>query len=108
MGKGKYGQNFVDFFRQGYEHMEAHADITAPWEFKKRPLLKDIQTTRKSLNENHQTLFKLKPTDIDFLVLHHFQSQVQIHSVFKTIHLEYLADTEIESLEDIRRLTEGM
>lgn len=121
MGKGKYGQNFVDFFRQGYEHMEAHADITAPWEFKKRPLLKDIQTTRKSLNENHQTLFTLKPTDIDFpfnvislktgrvpLVLHQFQSQVQIHSVFKTIHLEYLADTEIESLEDIRRLTEGM
>ena len=101
--------------------MEAHADITAPWEFKKRPLLKDIQTTRKSLNENHQTLFTLKPTDIDFpfnvislktgrvpLVLHQFQSQVQIHSVFKTIHLEYLADTEIESLEDIRRLTEGM
>ncbi len=119
--QGKYGQAFAEFFKQGYEHMEAHADITAPWEFTKRPLLKDIEESRKSLNEQHKTLFTLKPTEIDFpfqvitlktgrvpLVLNQFQSQVQIHSVFKTIHLEYLADTQIESLEDIRRLTEGM
>ncbi|MDP6532330.1 MAG: hypothetical protein QF845_06015 [Candidatus Marinimicrobia bacterium] len=121
LGKGKYGQAFAEFFKQGYEHMEAHADITAPWEFTKRPLLKDIEESRKFLNEQHKTLFTLKPTEIDFpfqvitlktgrvpLVLNQFQSQVQIHSVFKTIHLEYLADTQIESLEDIRRLTEGM
>lgn len=121
LGKGKYGQHFVDFFRQGYEHIETHADVTVPWEFRKRPLLKDIEAGRKTLQEAHATVFTLKATDIDYpfqlmalktahvpLVVHQYQSQVQVHSVFKTIHLEYLSDVDIHSLEDIRRLTEGM
>ena len=121
LGKGKYGHNCVDFFRLGYEHIESYSDITAPWEFKKRPLLKDIESARKILHENQQTLFTLKQTEIEFpfnvitlktgrvpLVLHQFQSQVHVHSIFKTIHMEYLADTAIESLDDIRQLTESM
>lgn len=121
LGKGKYGQHFVDFFSHGYEHIESYAEDTAPWEFKKRPLLKDIEAARKDLQASHKTMYTLKPTEIDFpfkmmalktghvpLVLHQYQSQVQVHSVFKTIHLEYLSDVDIHSLEDIRRLTEGM
>jgi hypothetical protein len=42
------------------------------------------------------------------MVLHQYQSQVHVHSVFKTIHLEYLAETEINTIEDVRKLTEKL
>jgi len=38
------------------------------------------------------------------LNLSEFISQVQIHTIFKTIHLEYLADKTIESISDIKKL----
>lgn len=121
MKKGRYGHYFLDHFQQGYEHFRALAEITAPWEFRERILLKEVEAQRKRLNETHQTLHTLKATEIDYpfqslvlktnhipMVLHQYLQQVQIHSVFKTIHLEYLSNIEINSIDDIRRLTEGI
>ena len=106
---------------EGYELIQAVTDITAPWDFKDNILLKDIEAERKSLVEKGTTIQSLKPTEIDFpfqlivlktihipMVLHQFLHQIQILSVFKSIHLDYLADREINTIEDIRRLIEGL
>lgn len=121
LGKGKYGQHYLHHLQDGYDHFHSLAGITAPWEFRDHLLLKDIDAARKSLLESGITLYNLKPTDIDFpffalvlktnhipLTLHQFLSQIQIHSVFKSIHLEYLSDREINTIEDIRKLTKDL
>ncbi|HJM70030.1 MAG TPA: hypothetical protein QGF08_04005 [Candidatus Marinimicrobia bacterium] len=121
LSKGVYGQYFLDHFQQGYDYFKDAADETAPWVFRDKILLKDIQEIRNNLMETQTTLSLLKATDLDFpfhalvlktahipMVLHQFQSQVHVHSVFKTIHLEYLSDNDINTIEDVRKLTEKL
>lgn len=121
LDKGKYGQHYLHHLQEGYDHFHSLADITAPWEFRDHLLLKDIDAVRKLLVETGTTLHTLKPTEIDFpfialvlktnhipTVLYQFLSQVQIHSVFKSIHLEYLSDREINTIEDIQNLTKDL
>ncbi|MEA1881961.1 MAG: hypothetical protein U9N31_06120 [Candidatus Marinimicrobia bacterium] len=118
--KGKYGQYYIAMLTEGYKLIQTVGDITAPWEFRRHLLLKDIEAERKSLVETGTTIQSLKPTEIDYpfqlmvlktghipMVLHQFLHQIQILSVFKSIHLEYLSDREINTIEDIRRLVEG-
>ena len=118
---GVYGKHFLEHFSQGYEFIESVADITAPWEYRKKLLLKDIQECRKQMLNNKTTLANLRPTELDFpfslmvfktmhipMVLHNYQSQIQIHSRFKTIHLEYLIDRDINTIEDIRKLADSL
>ena len=121
LSKGVYGQYFLDHFQKGYDYLKESADVTAPWEFNEKLLLKDIQEVRNDLTQSQSTLSTLKPTDIHFpdemmalktihipMVLHQYQSQIHVHSVFKTIHLEYLSDHEINTIEDVRKLTEKL
>ncbi len=121
LSKGIYGQYFLDHFQEGYDYIKEVADDTAPWVFHDKLLLKDIQEVRHNIAETHSTLSSLKVTELDYpfqvlvlktahipMVLHQYQSQVQVHSVFKTIHLEYLADTEINTIEDVRKLTDKL
>ncbi len=118
---GTYGKYFLEHFTRGYEFIESLSDITAPWEFRKKLLLKDIQESRKLMRENSTTLSSLKHTELDFpfslmvfktmhipMVLHQYQSQLQIHSRFKTIHLEYLIDRDINTIDDIRKLADSL
>jgi hypothetical protein len=118
---GVYGKYFLEHFTRGYEFIESLSDITAPWEFRKKLLLKDIQESRKQMRLNNTTLSSLKHTELDFpfslmvfktmhipMVLHQYQSQLQIHSRFKTIHLEYLIDRDINTIEDIRKLADSL
>ncbi len=92
-----------------------------PWIFREKILLKDIQDVRHELLEGGSTLSSLKPTDLDYpfqlmvlktmhipMVLHQYQAQVQFRSVFKTIHLDYLVDIEINTIEDVRKLTKKL
>lgn len=121
LSKGVYGQFFLDHFQQGYDYLQEAADVTAPWEFKDKLLLKDIQEVRNQLAASQATVSSLKTTDLDYpfeimalktshipMVLHQYQSQIHVHSVFKTIHLEYLSDHEINTIEDVRKLTEKL
>ncbi len=121
LGHGNYGQYFLAHFREGYDFFRSIADITAPWEFRDKLLLKDIDAKRKTIADKHQTVFTLKPTEVDYpfeilvlkthhipLVLHDYIAQVQISAIFKTIHLEYLADKSIESIDDIKELIKDM
>lgn len=118
---GQYGKLFLRHFETGYNYFREAAEITAPWVFTDRLLLQDIHETRKRLIRDHETLNSLKPTEINFpfeyivlkslhipLVLHDFVDQIQISAIFKTIHLEYLQDKSIESIEDIQDLIQNM
>lgn len=121
LGRGKYGQFYLKQLKVGNDHIKSLADITAPWEFRETILLKDVEATRKTIATEGLTLHTLKATELDFpflslilktqhipLVLHQYLHQVQIHFVFKTIHLEYLSDININTIEDIRQLTEHL
>lgn len=119
--KGVYGHYFIDHFQKGYDLINKTADVRAPWVFREKILLKDIQDLRHELLESGSTLSTLKPTDLDYpfqlmvlktmhipMVLHQYQTQVQFHSVFKTIHLDYLIGIEINTIEDVRKLTKKL
>ena len=121
LSKGVYGQFFLDHFQQGYDYLKDAADETAPWVFRDKLLLKDIQEVRNNLIETQATLSTLLATDLDFpfqvlamktthipMVLHQYQSQIHVHSIFKTIHLEYLSDIDINTIEDVRKLTDKL
>jgi len=118
LGKGVYGHYFLDLFQKGYDLIKDSADERAPWIFKEKILLKDIQELRHQHFEKGTTISTLIPTDIDYpfqlmvlktahipMVLHQYQAQVHVHSVFKTIHLDYLVGIEINTIEDVRKLT---
>jgi len=119
--KGVYGHHFIDHFQEGYDLIKKTADVRAPWIFREKILLKDIQDVRHELLEDGSTLSTLKQTDLDYpfqlmvlktmhipMVLHQYQAQVQFRSVFKTIHLDYLVDIEINTIEDVRKLTKKL
>jgi pterin-4a-carbinolamine dehydratase len=121
LSRGQYGKYFLSHFQQGYDFLKNIADITAPWEFHPKILLKDIDAQRKVLMEKQRTVHNLKPTEVDYpfelltaktqhvpMVLHDYITQIQISAIFKTIHLEYLADKTIQSIDDIRALIREM
>jgi hypothetical protein len=107
----------MDQFLQGYNYLKANAEDTAPWEFQDKLTIKDIEQKRMDLKESHSTLAHLKATEIDYpfslittktshipLSLKAYVSNIQISSIFKIIHLEYLADKSVSSIEDIKKL----
>jgi len=118
---GNFGHHFLDHFKQGYNHIFSQIDIIAPWEKREQLYLKDMDAYRKKINESGLTLHTLKATDIDYpfqvmviktshipTLLNQFLSQVQIHSIFKSIHLEYLSNRQIDTIEDIKKIAEGI
>ena len=121
LGHGNYGKYFINAMTEGYEYLQSISDITAPWEFYDRLYLKDIDARRKEMEDSHTTIFSIPPTEIsypfDLLVsktLHipltpqEYIDQVQVSSIFKTIHLEYLVDKKIDSIDDIKKLVSNM
>jgi len=117
----KYGQYFLNSFSHGYNFLFDIADITAPWEKRKGIYLKDIEAVRLSLKNDSQTGYHTPTTDIDFpfqimaaktlhipITITSFIKRVQITSIFKTIHLEYLANKSINDIDDIKKLVESI
>ncbi len=117
LGHGVYGKLFLEHAEKGYQVFKNAADITAPWEFRERILLKDLEVKRKLFIDNHARKNDLTPTDIDFpfdmialktlhipVTLQSYIQHIQISSVFKTIHLEDLAKEKIDSIDDIKNL----
>ena len=81
----------------------------------------NIEKIRTALKSNPQTGFHTPTTDIDFpfqimvaktehipMMISRFVSRIQITSIFKTIHLEYLADKTIRTTEDIKNLVKSI
>ncbi len=117
LGKKTYSRFFIDQFKAGYDMFQSAADITAPWEFRSKITMALIRDQRRRLEQKEFELNNLSPTDIDFpmkmmiIKTHHiplklddYLKQINIISFFKTIHIEHLADVEINTLDDIRHL----
>lgn len=121
LAHGKYSEYFVQLFNEGYEHIRSLADVVAPWSFKDKIDIKSIRARRKELIENQITFNSLKATEVTFpfdllvhktnhipISLNDYVENIQINSIFKSIHLEYLADKKITNIEDIKKLVKNV
>ena len=117
LSHGSYTQHLIQSIIDGLHFIRSAASPNAPWEISKSIHLKDIETARNKQEGTYETLHNLKNTDpcfpLKFLILKtqhfplslsHFISHVQVYSIFKSIHLEFLADRSIESIRDIKEL----
>jgi len=120
LGRGKYDEHFLDNFQKGYNYLKSIAGIMAPWEFSEIDMI-IINDRRKEFAENAQTIASLKATEVtypfDLLIyktnhipisLKDYVENIQINSIFKSIHLEYLADKKIINIDDIKNLVKNV
>ncbi len=121
LGKKTYSRYYLDQFSAGYNLFRQTADITAPWEYTEHPTLAEIREWHKKLISSESQISDLDPTDINFplktmilktqhvpLKLVDYQRQIQIISFFKTIHIDHLINININSIDDIRELTDNI
>jgi hypothetical protein len=121
LGHGKYSEYFIIHFKEGYDHLRSIADVVAPWTFNDKIDIKLIRARRKEIIENQITFNSLKTTEVtypfDLLVhktnhipisLKDYVENIQLNSIFKSIHLEYLADKKIKDIEDIKKLVKNV
>ena len=121
LGHGNYTNYFLAHFQEGYDYLKSIADVVAPWEFDDEIDIKKIKSRRNELYENQQTISSLKPTEVSYpfdlliyktnhipISLKEYVENIQITSIFKSIHLEYLADKKITSIDDIKQLVKNV
>lgn len=117
LGGGKYGKVFIDGFQQGYHYLQEITSDTAPWTFRDSLTMKELADRRGILTEKHETANSLKPSDEEYPLdlvlfrsahiptnLRDYVNHIQISAIFKSIHLEYLADKTIKTVDDIKNL----
>jgi len=120
LGHGKYSEYFLSHFIEGYNYLKSTADIISPWEFEEIDI-KKIQFNRQKFFEEQVTFPALKATEISYpfdlltlktnhipISLKEYVENIQINSIYKTIHLEYLADKNINSIDDIKQLVQNV
>ena len=116
-----YGNHFLEGFETGYRFLESIKDETAPWEFSDKLLLGDLKEFRKKIKTENLTLHSLDKTTPDFPTLAialktaHFPTdlvtflkQVNIQFDFKSIHLDYLKNVEITTVDDVINLSKSI
>ena len=121
LGHGKFAEYFLAHFKEGYGYLKSIAGVVAPWEFDDDFDIKKIQFRRSEMYENQLTISSLKPTEISYpfdlliyktnhipISLKDYVENIQITSIFKSIHLEYLADKKITSIDDIKQLVKNV
>jgi len=121
LGHGNYANYFLEHFQEGYGYLKSIADVVSPWEFDDDIDIKKIQLRRSELYDTQQTISSLKPTEVSFpfdlliyktnhipISLKDYVENIQISSIFKSIHLEYLADKKITSIDDIKQLVKNV
>lgn len=120
--KGRvYGQLFLNAFIAGYRFLEGVKDDTAPWEFVSSIRLSRVRQVRKEIKDNNLTLHSLDKTIPDFpakavaLKTMHFPetlkdylNQLHIQFAFRSVHLDYLKDLDIHTVEDVKRFSQGL
>ncbi len=121
LGQGKYVEYFLDHFLEGYDYLKSIADVVAPWTFMEDIDIKMIESRRNEIQTNRLTMATLKPTEIihpfEILIyktnhipisLKEYVENIYISSIFKSIHLEYLADKKITGIDDIKQLVKNV
>ncbi|MFQ6615842.1 MAG: hypothetical protein ACE5HZ_03605 [Fidelibacterota bacterium] len=120
--KGRvYGQLFLTAFKKGYGFLESIRDETAPWEFLSPVRLSRIRQVRKEIRENNLTLHSLDKTIPEFplkaivLKTMHFPetlkdylNQLHLQYTFRSVHLDYLKDLDIQTIEDVKKFSQGL
>ncbi len=116
-----YGKYFQAAFEKGYRFLESIRDDTAPWTFEDRLKLTDLQACRKTIKSEKLTLYSLNKTTENFPVmsialktmhfpldLKAFVKQVVIRFDLKSIHLDYLKDVEIATVDDVIKMSDSI
>lgn len=121
LGHGKYANYFSIHFKEGYGYLKSIAGVVAPWEFEDEIDIKKIQLSRSEIIDKQLTISSLKPTEVSYpydlliyktnhipISLKDYVENIQISSIFKSIHLEYLANKKITSIDDIKQLVKNV
>lgn len=121
LGHGKYGDYFLSHFKEGYEYLKSISDVVAPWEFENEFDIKKIRGRRREIIDKQLTFNSLKPTEVSYpfdlivyktnhipIFLKDYVENIQISSIFKSIHLEYLVDKKISGIDDIKKLVQNV
>jgi len=118
IGPDAYQRYFEKIWLSGCHWLAAQLQASHPYELPGFNLPHQ-QTIRNEILTTEATLSSLDPESPNYLVLalalktlhiplrcEDYQGGIVISSTFKTIHLEYLKDTTIETLDDIKALFE--
>lgn len=121
LGRGKYTDHFSAHFKAGYTYLKSIAGVVAPWDFDDEVDSKKIQSRRREIFDDQLTISSLKPTEVSYpfdlliyktnhipISLKDYVNNIQISSIFKSVHLEYLADKKITSIDDIKQLVKNV
>lgn len=121
LSHGGYQQFYIKCFHEGLEYIRSIAGVSSSWNFPTKIEIQSIESVRRKQNEENCTIEHLKFSDQNFplnylvlktgqfpLNLSGFISHVQVYSIFKSIHLEFLADRSIESIRDIKELVQDI
>ncbi len=121
LGHGKFTNYFSAHFKEGYDYLKSISGVVAPWEFDDEVDIKKIQLRRSEMRDNQLTISSLKPTEVSYpfdlliyktnhipISLKDYVENIQISSIFKSMHLEYLADKKITSIDDIKQLVKNV
>ncbi len=121
LGHGKYANYFSIHFKEGNDYLKSIAGVVAPWEFEDEIDIKKIQLSRSEIFDKQLTISSLKPTEVSYpydlliyktnhipISLKDYVENIQISSIFKSMHLEYLANKKITSIDDIKQLVKNV
>ena len=116
-----YQKFYINCLQEGLEPIRSIVDNSSPWNFPIKIEFQNIESVRRKQDKENYTIEHLNFFDQNFplkylvlktkqfpLNLSGFISQVQIHTIFKSIHLGYLADKTIDSISDIKNLVQGL
>ncbi|MEE2876904.1 MAG: hypothetical protein VX822_03905 [Candidatus Neomarinimicrobiota bacterium] len=116
-----YGNCFQEAFEKGYRFLESIRDDTAPWDFMDKTRLAGIHESRNTVKSQKLTLHSINKTTADYPLmaivlktmhfptdLSAFVKQVKIQFDFKSIHLDYLKDVDIATVDDVIKMSESI
>ena len=120
--KGReYGKHFLTAVNCGYQFLKDVSDEPAPWDFQRKLRLSHIQEAQKEIGSRHLTLHSLDKTVPNYPLmaialktsqfpsdLKSFLKQFSIQFAFKTMHLDYLKEVDIKSIEDVKQLSDRL
>ena len=121
LSHGGYQKFYINCLQEGLEYVRSIAGISSSWNIPIKIEFQNIESVRRKQDRENYTIEHLNFFDQNFplkylvlktkqfpLNLSGFISQVQIHTIFKSIHLGYLADKTIDSISDIKNLVQGL
>ncbi|MDD5765439.1 MAG: hypothetical protein PHW79_04185 [Candidatus Marinimicrobia bacterium] len=120
IGEAAYREYFQRLWRSGIDWIKSNLAEIHPYILTVDPD-KELPTERKNLRNAGTTTYQLDRNDRDLIVrflilkimhvpetLAEYTDGISILSMFKTIHLDYLKDVKIESIEDIEQLFQSI